>query len=230
MKKDIILHSIQSQILKSLIFKAGESFNKLNESKISTDSFTFHLKSLVGAGLVKQENKRYFLTPIGKEFANRLDVDTQTPQVEKQAKIGVLIFAVNGKKYLLQQRLKHPYFGYYGGVGGKLKIGETIVDAAKREFLEEAGLTGKLTFCGVNHKTDFSKQGELLEDKIFFVFKATNLRGDFIEQFQGGKNIWFSLPEIKKLDKLFPDVLDKIKLMEGKGKVFSENQYFVDEF
>ena len=150
--------------------------------------------------------------------------------MEKQAKIGVLIFAVNGKKYLLQQRLKHPYFGYYGGVGGKLKIGETIVDAAKREFLEEAGLTGKLTFCGVNHKTDFSKQGELLEDKIFFVFKATNLRGDFIEQFQGGKNIWFSLPEIKKLDKLFPDVLDKIKLMEGKGKVFSENQYFVDEF
>lgn len=234
MKKDIILHPIQSQILKSLIFKAGESFNKLNENKISTDSFTFHLKSLVEAGLVKQENSRYFLTPAGKEFANRLDVDSSNAQVEKQAKIGVLIWAIKkeqGKiKYLLQQRLKHPYFGYYGGVGGKLKIGETIANAAKREFLEETGLTGKLIFCGVNHKTDFSKQGELLEDKIFFVFKATDLKGNFIEEFQGGKNIWFTLPQIKKLDKLFPDVLDKIKLIEGNGKTFTENQYFVDEF
>jgi len=239
MKKDIILHPIQSQILKSLIFKTGESFNKLNENKIGTDSFTFHLKSLVEAGLVKQENCRYFLTPTGKEFANRLDVDTQTPQMEKQAKIGVLIFAIQGagenKQYLLQQRLKHPYFGYYGGVGGKLKIGESIVNAASREFLEETGLTGKLIFCGVNHKTDFSKQGELLEDKIFFVFKATNLKGNFVEQFQGGKNTWFSLLEIKKLDKLFPDVLDKIKLIESGGEtrgkqIFSENQYFVDEF
>ena len=75
MKKDIILHKVQSQILKSLIFKTGEIFNKLNENKISTDSFTFHLKSLVQEGLVKQERKRYFLTPSGKEFANRLDVD-----------------------------------------------------------------------------------------------------------------------------------------------------------
>ena len=234
MKKDIILHKVQSQILKSLIFKTGEIFNKLNENKISTDSFTFHLKSLVQEGLVKQERKRYFLTPSGKEFANRLDVDNANVQVEKQAKIGVLIFAIKKEKnqveYLLQQRLKHPYFGYYGGVGGKLKIGEKITIAAKREFKEETGLTGKLDFCGINHKTDFSNQKELLEDKIFFVFKATDLKGNFIEQFQGGKNIWFSLTEMKKLDKLFPDVLDKIKMVEGRGEFFSENQYFVDEF
>ena len=105
-----------------------------------------------------------------------------------------------------------------------------VTAEAYREFLEETGLTGKLIFCGVNHKTDFSKQGELLEDKIFFVFKATNLKGSFVEQFQGGKNIWLSLAQIKKLDKLFPDVLDKIKLLEGKREFFSEKQYFVDEF
>ena len=234
MKKDIILHKIQSQILKSLIFKAGESFNKLNENKISTDSFSFHLKSLVEAGLVKQENAKYFLTSSGKEFANRLDVDNANVQVEKQAKVGVLIFAIkkekNQKKYLLQQRLKHPYFGYYGGVGGKLKIGEKITTAAQREFKEETGLTGKLEFCGINHKTDFSKQKELLEDKIFFVFKAFQLKGKFMEKFQGGKNVWLSMAEIKKVDKLFPDVLDKIKMVEGGGEFFSENQYFVDEF
>lgn len=234
MKKEIKLHPIQSEILKSRIFKAGESFNRLNENKISTDSFTFHLKSLVEAGLVEKTQGKYCLSAIGKEFANRMDVEKQNPQIEKQAKIGVLIFAIKKEggitKYLLQQRLKHPYFGYFGGVGGKLKIGETITKAANREFNEETGLSGKLTFCGVNHKTDFSKQGELLEDKLFFVFKATNLKGEFIQEFQGGKNIWFSLPQIKKLDKLFPDVLDKIKMVESSKIGFSENQYFVDEF
>ena len=209
MKKELILHPIQSEILKTLIFKPKETFNKLNKSKISTDSFTFHLKSLVYEGLVKKEQSWYFLTAIGKEFANRLDVDNQNPRIEKQAKITVLIFAVkkekNKTKYLLQQRLKHPYFGYFGAVGGKLKIGETIVEAANREFKEETGLSGKLTFCGVNHKTDYSKQGILLEDKIFFVFKATNLKGEFMSEFQGGKNFWLSLPEIKKTKNLFPD-------------------------
>ncbi len=237
MKKELKLHPIQSEILKELIFKPKESFNKLNASKISNDSFNFHLQSLVKSGLVEKKEGKYCLTAIGKEFANRLDVEKLNPQIEKQAKIGVLIFAVKNPpsskeqtKYLLQQRLKHPYFGYYGGVGGKLKIGETIVQAAHREFNEETGLSGKLTFCGVNHKTDFSKQGELLEDKLFFVFKATSLKGELVREFQGGKNIWFSLAEIKKLDKLFPDVLDKIKMIESKKIGFSENKYFVDEF
>ncbi len=234
MKKELKLHPIQSEILKELIFKPKESFNKLNASKISNDSFNFHLQSLVKSGLIEKKEGKYCLTAIGKEFANRLNVEDENPQIEKQAKIGVLIFAVKKEggitKYLLQQRLKHPYFGYFGGVGGKLKIGETIIEAAHREFKEEAGLSGKLIFCGVNHKTDFSKQGELLEDKLFFVFKATSLKGKLVQEFQGGKNVWFSLAKIKKLDKLFPDVLDKIKMIENKKISFSENQYFVDEF
>ena len=79
MKKDIILHPVQSQILKSLIFKAGESFNKLNENKVSTDSFTFHLKSLVEAGLVKQERNQYFLTQTGKAMSNNYTVNATAP-------------------------------------------------------------------------------------------------------------------------------------------------------
>lgn len=235
MKKQLELHPIQIQILKSLIFKPQESFNRLNEDKISTDSFNFHLKSLVQAGLVEKKGRWYFLTAVGKEFANRLDVDVQKPQVEKQAKIGVLIFAVKKEggitKYLLQQRLKHPYFGYFGGVGGKLKIGETIVEAAHREFTEETSLTARLSFAGIQHKMDYSaKEKELLEDKIFFVFKATNLKGNFTAEFQGGKNFWLSLVEIKKLGKLFPDVLGKIQMIESGKSRFYERKYFVSEF
>jgi len=38
------------------------------------------------------------------------------------------------------------------------------------------------------------------------------------------------LSEIKKLPKLFPDVLDKIKMIQGKQIAFVEKKYFVDEF
>jgi len=238
MKKDLQLHPSQTNILKTLLFEPEARFRDLNKLGLSTDHFSFHIKSLIETGLVVKSGYFYNLTMVGKEFANRLDVEKQVPQIEKQAKVGVLIFAVQSsligknkiKKYLLQQRLKQPYFGYYGAVGGKLKIGETLFEGAKREFGEETGLSAKLSFTGINHKMDYSKQGVLLEDKIFFVFRADNPQGNLIKEFPGGKNFWFSLAEIKKLPKLFPDVLDKLKMIEG-GKIsFSEKKFFVDEF
>lgn len=234
MKKDLQLHPQQAEILKILLFAPEARFRELNRLGLSNDHFTFHLKSLIESGLIAKKQNRYCLTVIGKEFANRLDVQKQTPQIEKQAKIGVLIFAVkkenNIKKYLLQQRLKQPYFSYYGGVGGKLKIGETLTEGAKREFREETGLSAKLSIAGVNHKMDYSKERILLEDKIFFFFRADNPKGELIKEFPGGRNFWFSMEEIKKLPKLFPDVLDKIKIIEANKLSFSEKKYFVDEF
>ena len=110
MKKELKLHSIQSEILKELIFKPKESFNKLNASKISNDSFNFHLQSLVKSGLIERKEGKYCLTAIGKEFANRLDVEKQNPQIEKQAKIGVLIFAVKLDKIKLVESKKIGFF------------------------------------------------------------------------------------------------------------------------
>ncbi|MDD5750229.1 MAG: NUDIX domain-containing protein [Candidatus Pacebacteria bacterium] len=234
MKKDLRLHPRQAEILKVLLFNPKPRFRDLNVSGLSNDHFSFHIKSLVEAGLIVKGESNYCLTAVGKEFANRMDAEKDIPQVEKQAKVGVLIFAVEKqggvKKYLLQQRLKQPYFGYYGGVGGKLKIGETLLDGARREFTEETGLSAKLSFVGVNHKMDYSKEGLLLEDKLFFVFRADGIKGKMTEEFQGGKNFWLSMAEIRKLPKLFPDVLDKLKMIEAGGISFSERKYFVDEF
>ena len=234
MKKEIQLHPSQAEILRVLLFNPKPRFRDLNCQRLSTDHFSFHIKSLMEAGLIVKTQNRYGLTVIGKEFANRLDMERQTPQIEKQAKVSVLIFATQKQggvgKYLLQQRLKQPYFGYFGGVGGKLKIGETLFEGAERELNEETGLAAKLSLAGVSHKMDYSQEKVLLEDKIFFVFKAVNIQGKFIEEFQGGKNFWFSLSEIKKLPKLFPDVLDKIKMIQGKQIAFVEKKYFVDEF
>lgn len=227
------IHPIQAMILRELLFKENARFSDLNWQKIRTDQFTFHLKSLIKAGLVKKASRGFYsLTARGKEFANRLD--TKSLALEKQAKISVLIIGINGqgktKKYLVQQRLKQPYFGFYGFVTGKVKWGETILEAANREFKEETGLEAKLKLVGIEHKMDYSERGEFLEEKYFFIVLAENPKGNLKRNFEGGRNLWLTKNEILNLEKLFEDVPQILKLIDQRKFFFFEKKYKVEKY
>lgn len=103
------------------MFNNGTNFASLNKLGMSNDHFTFHLKRLTKEKVVKKENKKYFLTQKGKAFASKLDVDALT--MEKQGSPGVTVTAtkkINGVTHILvQQRLKEPFYGYYGFINGK---------------------------------------------------------------------------------------------------------------
>jgi predicted transcriptional regulator len=121
MKAKFEIHPIQAHILRTLTFHPQARFSQINEFKLPTDQFTFHINSLVQTKLIEKiEQGLYQLTLKGKEFANRFDTDKVT--IEKQAKISVLIGCVkesgNQKQFLVQQRLKQPYYGYFGFVSG----------------------------------------------------------------------------------------------------------------
>ncbi|HUW21368.1 MAG TPA: NUDIX domain-containing protein [Candidatus Bathyarchaeia archaeon] len=233
MSFEINIHSIQAQVLMALLFKRKARFSELNSDKIPTDHFTFHLKQLVNQALVKKiGNGKYCLTNQGKEFANRFD--TERAKFEKQAKIGVVVCGVklaNGvRKYLVQQRLKQPFYGYYGFVSGKIRFGETVSETAVREFQEETGLTGQFSLTGIEHKMDFSEKGELLEDKFFFIFRVKKPLGKLVKSFAGGRNQWLAKKEIEKLDKRFGDVMAIIKVLEQRKFTFWENKFIVSGF
>lgn len=229
------MHKIQNNILWTLLFKEKLRFSGLNKDNISNDHFTFHLKKLIEKGLIEKNKEGFYnLTISGKEYANRLKVDMEKVEIEKQAKIGALVVCVEGfsknRKYLVQQRLKHPCYGFYGFVSGKIKWGETVYEAALRELKEETGLKAKLNLAGIEHKIDYSENGELLEDKYFYIFKATNLSGKLAESFEGGKNIWLTKEEIKKLPDLFGDVLKIIDIIGQDKFVFFEKKYTVERY
>jgi ADP-ribose pyrophosphatase YjhB (NUDIX family) len=232
MKLEIEIHPAQAEILKTLLFNKSARFTELNTTKIGSDHFTFHLKRLLELGLLeKMADDRYELTNTGKEFANRLDTDVN--QIERQAKVAVRMIGVrfleDKKEYLIQQRLKQPFFGFYGTIGGKVKWGETLFEAGERELLEETGLTGKLTFIGIQHKLDYSK-GDLLEDKFFFLLRCEDLKGELLENFEGGKNLWITKEEIFKLPDVFPNMPEVIKMIDADEISFFEKRYEVEKY
>jgi len=229
------IHPIQVGILRVLLFRPEARFSELNTAKIPNDHFTFHLKTLLDSGLIKKgEDGLYTLTESGKEFANRFDTEASMPVIERQAKIGALVVCVDDsgpeRKYLVQKRLKQPFYGFYGFVTGKIKWGETVEEAAIRELDEETGLSADLKLLAVKHKMDYTPEGKILEDKYFFAFLAEHPKGELIYSFEGGENGWFTEEEINNLPDLFDGVRESIEASKNKSLTFLENKFTVSKY
>ncbi|HSX31562.1 MAG TPA: NUDIX domain-containing protein [Candidatus Saccharimonadales bacterium] len=217
MSVDKLLHPAHVAILRVLLFAPAARFAELQKaSELSSDHFNFYLKQLLDEDYVaKDQSGKYSLTRKGKEFANRFDTDART--VERQPKVAVCLVIHDGQgRTLMQQRLKQPYFGYWGRPTGKIRWSETIMEAAARELMEETNLTATLTMRGTQHKMDYNKQtGDLLEDKIFFILHGANPMGKMFEEFEGGRNQWMTWEEIKELEHSFTNDDTVVKDAEG---------------
>jgi len=229
------MHDLQNKILKILLLNEKSRFTELNIDNITSDHFNFHIKRLLELKFIlKDKQGFYHLTDEGKEYANRLDVDSGKIEIEKQAKIGALVICTKiedgVKKYLIQKRLKHPFYGYCGFISGKIKWGELVSDAAKRELKEETGIEGSLRLAGVEHKIDYNKNNKLLEDKYFYVFEAIDSKGKLLREFEAGENFWMTENEINKTPELFDDVLPLMELIKERKFNFLEKKYIVDRY
>ena len=210
------LHPAHVAILRVLLFSAEARFTQLQkEAGLSSDHFNFYLQQLLDEGFIeKSASGAYHLTFKGKEFSNRFDTDARA--VERQPKVAVLlmIYGDDGRQ-LVQQRLKQPFYGYWGRPTGKIRWGETILEAAARELGEETGLTAELSYRSVYHKMDYNKlTNELLEDKMFFVIDCRHPSGELISDFEGGRNAWLTQEEYDSQELSFERGDSFAKLLE----------------
>lgn len=221
------VHQAQVAILHVLLFKPDAGFAELQKaSGLTSDHFTFHIKQLLEQDFVaKNKDGKYHLTIRGKEFSNRFDTDARV--VERQPKVAVcLIIHDTQGRTLMQQRLKQPYYGWWGRPTGKIRWGETILQAAARELMEETSLEADLEFLGVYHKMDFNQEtGKLLEDKIFFNIAGTNPRGTLQVDFEGGRNQWMTSGEIKAQEHSFVKPEDIGQTADAGRQVFVEARH-----
>lgn len=224
-------HEAQATILRYLLFHTGGAYKVLQDATgLTSDHVNFHIKKLLQEEYVQKVDSLYVLTAKGKEYANRMDTDDNS--IERQPKISVAITLerVNEKgvkEFLFQQRKKNPYFDFWGRAGGKIRWGESIINAAERELKEETGLEADFRYQMLYHKRDFEKEsGKLLEDKIFLCVYANTYRGTLIEEFEGGVNCWMTLSEFKQKEKRFKSVDEFFDLID-QGISFSErNAYY----
>ncbi len=180
--------------------------------------------------IVKASGGNYSLTVLGKEYANKLDTDSNT--IERQPKSAVIIVLKNDGKVLVQERSKHPFFGFWGYPGGKIRWGETIIQAAERELQEETGLSATMTYKGVYHELVKSAETEeIIEDKIFHVVSGVDPKNELNERFEGGRNQWMSLAELAAIEKKYTSTDIETSIGEGKQKfVESVETYTQQEF
>lgn len=218
MSHEAAVHQIQTDVLRQLLFSPEAKFSELQKTTgIESDHIKFHIRRLVENGYIeKRSSGSYSLTVKGKEYANKLDTDAGI--IERQPKTAVIIVLRNKTgEVIVQERLKHPYFGFWGYPGGKIRWGETILEAGGRELFEETGLSAELVYRGVYHEhVKSAETGELIEDKIFHVLGGSNPNGELQEVFEGGRNAWVSLEDLALIDKKYSST--DIETAVGTGK------------
>lgn len=81
-------------------------------------------------------------------------MNTVSKQLVKPIDVAVgILMKANGDVLLGQRPEGKPYAGYWEFPGGKVESGEDILDALKREFMEELGvaIVSAEAWCGVEH-------------------------------------------------------------------------------
>ena len=103
-----------------LRFKDIEKGIKERSNKIA-----YHLKLLTKKGILKKDNSFYSLSD---------EAEYLIPYIsDKKSSLPVILIQIGDKnKIFLYKRKKRPYLNLYGLPGGRLIIGESINEAAKR--------------------------------------------------------------------------------------------------
>jgi len=226
------IHEIQVLILRHLLFTPSASFATLQkQTDLTSDHFNFHIKKLLDTGYIEKKESGYALTQHGKEYANRLDTDEN--EIERQPKVSVVLVVERQigerREFLCQQRLKQPYFGFWGRLGGKVRWGESFEEAASRELKEETNLEADFTYKMIFRKRDYKKQtGDLLEDKVFVIMYTNNARGKLMVDFEGGHNEWLTQEGFIAKDKTFESARQFIDLVDS-GVSYHAGTYTYDD-
>lgn len=215
------LHKTQISILHALRYAESKRFSALMHSTEHTsDTFKFHVRKLVKLGfVVKMEDGQYKLTAHGKEYANSLDEQVRAP--EKQPKISILMIiprttAEGETQYLVQQRLRNPFYGYWGEVHGRATWAEPFEETARRQLKRQTGLEATFAVHGFRRVRDYDADSKaLLEDKLFVVLKATRIVGELTNNYAGGTNTWLTLEELRAKEKVYVTTL---ALLEEHGE------------
>ncbi|XP_056117646.1 oxidized purine nucleoside triphosphate hydrolase [Rhinichthys klamathensis goyatoka] len=129
------------------------------------------------------------------------------------SKLLTLVLVVQPGRVLLGMKKRGFGAGKWNGFGGKVQTGETIEQAARRELLEESGLTVDTLLKIGNIKFEFIGETELLDVHIF---RADTYKGEPTESDEMRPQ-WFDTDKIP-FSQMWADDVQWFPLMLQKKK------------
>jgi ADP-ribose pyrophosphatase YjhB (NUDIX family) len=232
MQDDETVNKIQASILRRLIQEESLRFSELNVDNLPSDQFSYHLRQLIKRDIIsKAEDGRYNLSNQGKGRAIMLSSRRDSFIAQGFLAVRVCLSKAEDDKeyFLLQERTLVPYRGTYGTPGDKIFFGEDVADTAVRAMQEQTGLTCDVSLRGVRHVKDVF-EGKTMQDKFFFVFKATNPRGELRPSGPTGKNVWLTVDELRASGKSVQGGFEIIEISKLEQLDFSEVTYNVSSY
>ncbi len=115
---------------------------------------------------------------------------------EQRPRVTSAVLVVSDGKFLLGERNKENYNGYWVIPGGGVKFGETIQDAAIREIKEETGLDVEIISL-IGPKEIINVPGNYHSITFFHLAKPVNLNLEAKDDISKAK--FLSIDEIKNL-------------------------------
>jgi ADP-ribose pyrophosphatase YjhB (NUDIX family) len=204
---------IQNHILSKLKNAKILRYSELQLKGVPNDLFNYHLQFLVKKDYVNRSDEGYSLAEKGIKHVADPDVLTEEEKIASLFKFNVITIVSrvnNGQIEILSQvRKSHPSFGRVGVMGGIVRKGEGLEDAATRKLKAETGLEADFRIMGIQRRIMY-RNNELFSDVLFPIAYANHHTGELLAETEYGSNFWASLDEAIKNESGEFDTLRKI--------------------
>ena len=116
-------------------------------------------------------------------------------------KSGASVIVFRDGEVLLAKRGKEPFKGYWSLPGGSQEAGETLEDCARRELLEETGLTAlSLEFVTVRDRIGRDMKNAITHHFVLATYLVTAWDGDLVAGDDADAIAWFTSDALRGLD------------------------------
>jgi hypothetical protein len=210
-------HPVQLDILSKLLFSEQLKYSELKHASMESSGFIFHLDKLIQNGLIEKLADGYKLSAKGKEYANRMKAfDHTMPSFPKTTTVLCCERDEEiGKSYLIYKRLKNPFYGHQGFPTHKVWFGSKIYNSAVEGLMEETNLQGTPELFAIRHYHVHLENGDLVEDKIMYMFRFRNPVGD-LKGNDEGEFQWVHENNIAKVvSDPFPEFYESLELLKA---------------